>query len=146
MGFDVHDDLKRSTKVLSWQTHNARLLGDASRMDLEARKTVGSNIKRLRELRDWQQTDLAKHCSGTSQTAISKIERGVAGATTDTLSDIARALGVEPYVLLMPTEKLTIEQLKNLGAVVSAYVASSLDGQSQIRRVAEAEERYSKAG
>ena len=146
MGCDVHNEGKRSTKVLRLQSHNLRLLGDASKMDLETRKTVGNNIRRLRDLRGWQQTDLARHCSGTSQTAISKIERGAAGATTDTLADVARALGVESYVLLIPTDKLTIAQLKSLGAVVNSYVASSEDGQSQIRRVAEAEERYSKAG
>lgn len=145
MGCDIHDGLKRSTKVLSLQSHSARLLGDASKMDLEARLIVSSNIKRLRNLRGWQQSDLSRHCAGLSQTAISKIERCEAGPTTDTLSTIARALGVEPYVLLIPSDKLTIEQLKNLGAVVSSYIASSEDGQSQIRRVAEAEERYSKA-
>lgn len=145
MGCNVHSDPKPSTKVLSLQSHNATDLIDACGMDLETRKIVGNNVKRLRELRGWKQPELARRCAGTSQTGISKIERGAASPTADTLADLARALGVESYVLLIPTDRLTIDQLRNLGYVINSYVAASEDGQSQIRRVAEAEERYAKA-
>lgn len=146
MSFDVHGDLNPSTKVLRLQSHNAKSLAHDFPMDIETRKIVGGNVKRLRELRGWNQGQLERHCTGTKQTTISSVERGIKAATIDTLSDIAKALNVPSWALLIPTDKMSVEQLKALGAVVNCYVASSEDGQSQIRRVAEAEERYSKAG
>ena len=146
MSLDIHHGLERSTKVLNVQSHNARGFGHAPPMDLNTRKTVGNNVKRLRELRGWNQAALARHCADTKQTTISSVERGIKAATIDTLSEIAEALNIPPWTLMIPADQMSVEQLKTLGAVVGSYVASSADGQHQIKRVAEAEERYSRAG
>ncbi len=57
-------------------------------------KSIGHNIRRLREEKDWNQTELGFHAD-TSPSIISLIENGKRNPSTATLAKIAGALGVE---------------------------------------------------
>jgi transcriptional regulator with XRE-family HTH domain len=62
-------------------------------------------IKRLRQLKGWNQTRLAE-ASGLEQSTISKIERGWDGATIRSLTYIAQALEVPMYELFTSESEL----------------------------------------
>ena len=145
MGCDIHDALKRSTKVLSLQSQNAFVLGDDLRMKEETRHIIATNVQRLRKLRGWTQIDLARRCPETRQTTISSVERAAKAPTADTLEEIAAALNVPTWTLMVPVKHMSVDQLRRLGAVVNSYVATNQAGQEQIWRVAESEERYSRS-
>jgi len=60
----------------------------------ELLEEIGHNIRRLRDERGWNQTELGFHAD-TSPSIISLIENGKRNPSTATLMKIARALGVE---------------------------------------------------
>ena len=62
-------------------------------------KTVGRNVKLLRESRGYSQGSLAE-VSGLQRSYIGDVERGSRNITMSSLSQIADALGVHPGVLL----------------------------------------------
>ena len=65
-------------------------------------KIVGANIRKIRELRDMSQQQLAIKCGHTSDSArswISKIESGERSTHTDDIAIIANALDVPPSML-----------------------------------------------
>jgi transcriptional regulator with XRE-family HTH domain len=78
----------------------AVLLSPQGRAAVAAGET-GSLIRLMRQAVKWTQHDLADR-SGYSQATISRLERGVSRAAQDTviLTDIAKALGAPPAVLL----------------------------------------------
>jgi transcriptional regulator with XRE-family HTH domain len=63
------------------------------------RKTVGENVRRIREARNWSQDDLSE-ASGLHRTYISGIERGARNPTVEVLSRLAVALEVDTSRLL----------------------------------------------
>lgn len=65
----------------------------------DLRKRVGQNIRRLRNDRGWAQDVLGEHAELT-QVYLSRVENGRVSCTLDVLAAIARALEVEPIVLL----------------------------------------------
>ena len=67
----------------------------------QLRKTVGSNIRSLREREGLSLRRCALMC-GIDFTHLCEIERGNSAATTDMLSKIASGLGVEPFELMVP--------------------------------------------
>lgn len=73
---------------------------------------VGSAVRRIRELRGVGQEVLAER-SGLSQGYLSQIESGVwTGITGDVLGRIAKALGVEPWVILAQSAGLKLDQVE----------------------------------
>mgnify|MGYP000102469212 FL=1 len=66
-------------------------------------KITGLNIAYYRNMRDMSQEQLGD-LVGFEQSYISKIERASVGMSLDTLFDIAKALNVDPYLLLKPKE------------------------------------------
>jgi transcriptional regulator with XRE-family HTH domain len=62
-------------------------------------KTFGRNVRTLREQRGWSQEQLAE-VSGLHRTYVSGIERAVRNPTLEIVELIAKALDVEPWVLL----------------------------------------------
>jgi len=69
------------------------------------RETLARNLRRLRLRKGWSQEELAARAGELRQAVISDIERGVANPTFDTLSFLARALGVRIYDLLKPARR-----------------------------------------
>lgn len=67
---------------------------------MDIRKTVGKNVRRLREEKGWSQEELA-HRTGLHRTYISGIERGVRNPTVKIVAKIAKLLEVEPSELLV---------------------------------------------
>lgn len=63
------------------------------------KKTVGSNIRRLREKRGWSQEKLAE-MADLDRTYIGRIERGEKNIGVENLSKIAGTLNVAPSILL----------------------------------------------
>ena len=70
--------------------------------DKELQQTYISNIKRLRLTQNLSQAELAERV-GISVTFMCSIETGKKWGSFQTLADIATALNVEPYELLMPS-------------------------------------------
>lgn len=66
-------------------------------MDVRAR--LSGNIRRLRQLKDWSQEELA-HQSGLHRTYISDLERGARNPTIEVVDKIAVALDVSCGELL----------------------------------------------
>jgi len=66
-------------------------------------KTIGINIMYYRNLRELSQKQLGDLLD-KDQSHISRIERASVGISLDVLCDIAKALDVEPYLLLKPKD------------------------------------------
>lgn len=69
----------------------------------EVYKTIGLNIIYYRNKNDLSQCQLGDILD-KDQSHISRIERAAVGISMDTLCDIAKALNVEPYLLLKPKD------------------------------------------
>jgi transcriptional regulator with XRE-family HTH domain len=109
-------------------------------MDDTTRKALAQNVKLLRDSHEWSQMDLAKR-SGVKQTTISAVERAVHAATIDTIVNLAAALQVTPWSLLMPGIPPTNHRA-SAARLMDIYVHLPEAGQEQVDRVAEAESRY----
>jgi transcriptional regulator with XRE-family HTH domain len=71
---------------------------------------IGPRIAQLREEAGWTQAELAKRI-GTSQSAVSQIEKGIKTPSFSTIRQVADALGVTPgYVIGGEVESLTPEE------------------------------------
>ncbi|TFW33587.1 helix-turn-helix domain-containing protein [Massilia horti] len=68
-----------------------------------ARSVLAQNVVRLRTEKRWSQEMLAFE-SGLHRTFIAHVERRARNISIDNLEKIARALGVQPYILLMPLQ------------------------------------------
>lgn len=145
VGLHVHG-LKPSTRVLNLQHQKNGTWVHAFIMDTSTRKIVAANVKRLRLARNMTQTDLGKR-SGAGQTTVSSIENPDGKSPTlETLSLLASALNVPEWTLLVDGAALDAGQLNSLDHLVHTYACLPATGKSQVHRVAEAEERYAKAG
>jgi len=65
----------------------------------DIKKTVGHNIRRLREKRGWSQEKLAE-MADLDRTYVGRIERGEKNLGIENLARFARTLGVRPAALL----------------------------------------------
>lgn len=65
------------------------------------KEILGKNIKRLREVNDLTQAQLAEKID-IADKYLSALERGTQWGSFSTLIALANALGVEPYELLLP--------------------------------------------
>lgn len=74
---------------------------------------VGQRIKDKRLEAGMSQDSLAKKCGYASRSSINKIELGINSITTQTLQDIATALGVEPVYFLQDGEAESTEAFRN---------------------------------
>jgi transcriptional regulator with XRE-family HTH domain len=77
---------------------------------MSSRKTLAHNLRVLRAARGLSQEALAD-AAMVDRTYISALERQKYSVTIDRLDEIAKPLGIEPYVLLM--NDLPPEVLKN---------------------------------
>ncbi len=137
---------KPSTRVLKVQPQKNAVLIHADHMDTNTRKIVAANVARLRKDRGMNQTELGSR-AGVGQTTISSIENPEGKSPTlETLSAIAKALQVPEWTLLVDGSALDSTQLKALDHLVHIYADLPAAGKNQVQRVAEAEERYAKAG
>ena len=125
---------------LARKQHTANALAHALPMDDTTRKALAQNVKLLRDSHEWSQMDLAKR-SGVKQTTISAVERAVHAATIDTIVNLAAALQVTPWSLLMPGIPPTNHRA-SAARLMDIYVHLPEAGQEQVDRVAEAESRY----
>lgn len=67
---------------------------------MDIRQDFAANLRRLRLARNLSQEALA-HEAQIDRTYVSALERGVYSASLDTIANLANALGVEPYELLI---------------------------------------------
>jgi transcriptional regulator with XRE-family HTH domain len=78
-----------------------------------------------------------------AQTTISSVERPAdKSPTLDTLAQLADALDVPVWTLLIDIDITDPATLKALDAVVRAFAALPPEGQQQVHRVIDAELRY----
>lgn len=84
----------------------------------KAVKNLATNIKRLREKRDWTQDDLAEKV-GLSRSAIANIEIGKSSPRQETLKRLAAALGVaESSLYFDPSAMPSTADFQNLESAV----------------------------
>ncbi|WP_182547935.1 helix-turn-helix domain-containing protein [Phyllobacterium myrsinacearum] len=69
---------------------------------MDSRHVVGRNVRRIREERGLSQEKLAFETE-LHRTYISGVERGVRNPTVLVIDRLAKALGVLPHILLMPS-------------------------------------------
>ncbi|MDP4200619.1 MAG: helix-turn-helix transcriptional regulator [Bacteroidota bacterium] len=68
---------------------------------MNIKRVVGDNVRFIREKRNLTQEDLSI-IAHMSKTFIGDIERAKKSPTTVSLAKIAKALKIEPYILLIP--------------------------------------------
>jgi transcriptional regulator with XRE-family HTH domain len=69
------------------------------------RRVVGQNLKRYREEAGLSQEELGFE-SGLHRTYVSGVERGVRNPTVVIVAKLAKALGIEPWHLLVEAKEL----------------------------------------
>ena len=69
----------------------------------QLRGVVARNVRRLRQVRAWSQEGLAAE-SGLHRTYVSSVERAERNLSLDNIERLAKALGVEPWRLLVSEE------------------------------------------
>lgn len=79
---------------------------------------VGENIKHARAALEWKQEELAQR-TGIARSTIAKIEKG-ATVTAGTLSTIADALGIPPYVLML--RPIDCKRLANMATTCQSKI------------------------
>ena len=67
---------------------------------MNIKRIAGDNIRGFRTLHDWSQEKLAAK-AGLFYTYIGKVERGEATISITNLTNIAKALKVDPHLLLI---------------------------------------------
>lgn len=107
-----------------------------------ARRALASNVKRLRLAKGWSQVQLARK-AGVAQTAISYIEKPDGKSPSmETLESVAAAFGIPYWALSIPNLDISPAELIDAGFVLETFIHAPHDGKQQIRRIAEAEARY----
>ena len=94
----------------------------------ELLENIGHNVRRLREEKGWNQTELGFHAD-TSPSIISLIENGKRNPSTATLAKIARALGVEVVDLFPKAGRRSSRELS---------LFNGLEDERRVSRFAEA--------
>jgi transcriptional regulator with XRE-family HTH domain len=95
-------------------------------MDTERFKDFGENVRRIRVAAGLSQIVIAERM-GIDQGNYSRLERGTAKPTLQTLFRLSEALGCEPYELLLPTDLARlIALLKPLRAASKAAWAEAI--------------------
>jgi transcriptional regulator with XRE-family HTH domain len=70
---------------------------------MDMRVLIGQRVRAARLRKKMTQWALAERC-GFSQQYLSELENGKRNPTVITVFEIAQALGVEPYTLLLPLD------------------------------------------
>lgn len=73
--------------------------------DGDTRTILAWNVRRLRVQAGWSQDELAIR-SGLDRTYVSSLERKIWNVSLSNIDKLAKALGVEAWVLLSPEDKL----------------------------------------
>ncbi|MGM0431528.1 MAG: helix-turn-helix domain-containing protein [Spirochaetota bacterium] len=84
------------------------------------RDQVAQNIKYYRTLLHWSQEDLAEK-AGLSPGMIGKIEARISSPSLDSLSHIARALNVEPYLLVVNPQDRSNSDTREIDSMVHDF-------------------------
>ncbi|WP_291207692.1 helix-turn-helix transcriptional regulator [Hyphomonas sp.] len=71
---------------------------------MEIRRVFAENLKRYRKLAGLSQEELALNAS-VERAYVSLLERQLNSPTIDMVSKLSKAVGVEPYELLVPPSK-----------------------------------------
>lgn len=83
-----------------------------SKLSVISYKTIGQRVRQLRLAHDLTQAQLAK-IMGTSQTALSELERGNRGLTVQQVVKLARSLKVTPNEILGDERHATARPLQD---------------------------------
>lgn len=76
----------------------------------DIRAVLAYNMRLFRVNKGWSQEELARQC-GLDRTYVSAVERKRWNIALSNIEKMALALGVAPYQLLMPPQKLLDEML-----------------------------------
>jgi transcriptional regulator with XRE-family HTH domain len=141
---DIHET-DSSTRVLKKQRQSSCALPHPYGMTDKSRINVAQNVRRLRQLRGWTQSVLAEKAK-VAQTVISYLERvDSKSPTLETLQAVADAFSIPVWTLLLASEDIRPETLNALDHVVQTFGNLPTEGQMQIQRTADAEERYARS-
>ena len=94
---------------------------------MSIQELLSANMKRLRKKKEMTQADLAEK-SGVSTTFIAEIETNKKFPSPKKLEDIASALDVEPFELIMPLyTPLSLEDKKHFSMEITSKMRALLD-------------------
>jgi transcriptional regulator with XRE-family HTH domain len=74
----------------------------------EVERLLAENMRRERKDRGWTRKELARKAGNLQEAVIVKTESMISFPTAKNLARIARALGIEPFELLMPDADLKL--------------------------------------
>jgi transcriptional regulator with XRE-family HTH domain len=79
-----------------------------------ARLILATNLKARRHQSGLSQEDLALE-AGLHRTFVAHVERGVRNLSIDNIEKLANALGVESYMLLVPSDGIALLEARKAG-------------------------------
>lgn len=91
------------------------------------RRTLGRNLKALRVAKGYNQEAFAE-ILGIKQGALSQIETGTKGFTSESIAEICRRIGIEPWELLRPTFQESISDSQNQDSTHDVHPKQSGSG------------------
>lgn len=111
----------------------------STRSSAQIEVVIGINVKAARESLGWKQAELAERSGGISRSTVAKIECG-GPVTASTLSDIADAFGIPPFMLMLRTADW--KKLANVATCqlkIEEFISSSRAGVSpeKVERIQE---------
>lgn len=129
--------------------HNcARAGAYAARMVNTTTLALADNVRRLMEDAGLSQRDLAQR-AGISQRAVGYLvnyqDEQDRHPTTQTVEAVARAFGIETWLLMMPGLPLELVKSKRFEKLIENYRDAPDAGRAQVERIAESEVKYAAA-
>jgi transcriptional regulator with XRE-family HTH domain len=116
-------------------------------MDLETKKTLADNVKRLMDHHQLTQTSLAKK-AGVSQRNVSNLIKAESphSPTLKTVEDIAKVFKLQTWHLLLPGAPIDLLINTCIEKVVFNYATASKEGRDMINRVSDREAAIASQG
>ena len=141
VGMDAHDE-KTSRKLLDGQAANC-LDNDPGLgcMKKSPKQVLADNIKHLRTLKGWSQSELARR-SGIPQRTISAIENSVHNTGVEHLESLGKALSVPAWSLLFADIDPALFARGALPDLIANFAALPEDSRQEVKHVANREKRY----
>ncbi len=141
VGVDAHVE-KTSRKLLDGQAANG-LDHDPSLgcMKKTPKQVLADNIRHLRSLKGWSQSELARR-SGIPQRTISAIENAVHNTGVEHLESLGKALSIPAWALLFTEIDPALFQRGGLQELIVNFIALPDDSKQEVKHVANREKRY----
>jgi len=114
-------------------------------MSDSARQALADNLKKRLAERGWSESELSRR-SGVSQKAVNNAVQQRASTQLDTADAMAKALGINCWQLLAPSNAGTSYAEPEVLRLIANFTRASDAGRNWIEQVAEREAHYNATG